>query len=141
MILNKNSLNATNNQLYEGSGNVMRKIEGLKSLGVTPKKKIRSLEGTAEESHNNRRYTEFYITEPKLASVLICIIFTGATNVNNHNKYRQYYYNLKNVYNFKLIKWPIFKQLIEIMKRLIYFRGGCTNLYITLKTLTKEQIL
>ena len=30
--------------LYEGSGNVMRKIEGLKSLGVTPKKQIKFIE-------------------------------------------------------------------------------------------------
>ena len=32
-------------QLYEGSGNVMRRVESLKSLGVTPKKQIKSLEG------------------------------------------------------------------------------------------------
>lgn len=32
------------NQLYEGSGNVMRRVESLKSLGVTPKKQIKSLE-------------------------------------------------------------------------------------------------
>lgn len=31
-------------QLYEGSGNVMRRVECLKSLGVTPKKQIKSLE-------------------------------------------------------------------------------------------------
>lgn len=31
-------------QLYEGSGNVMRRVESLKSLGVTPKKQINSLE-------------------------------------------------------------------------------------------------
>ena len=31
------------NQLYEGSGNVMRRVEGLKELGVTPKKSIKSL--------------------------------------------------------------------------------------------------
>ncbi len=31
-------------QLYEGSGNVMRRVESLKSLGVTPKKQIKSLE-------------------------------------------------------------------------------------------------
>lgn len=31
-------------QLYEGSGNVMRRAESLKSLGVTPKKQIKSLE-------------------------------------------------------------------------------------------------
>ena len=31
-------------QLYEGSGNVMRREESLKSLGVTPKKQIKSLE-------------------------------------------------------------------------------------------------
>lgn len=30
-------------QLYEGSGNVMRRVESLKSLGVTPKKQIKSL--------------------------------------------------------------------------------------------------
>ena len=31
-------------QLYEGSGNVMRRVESLKALGVTPKKQIKSLE-------------------------------------------------------------------------------------------------
>ena len=31
-------------QLYEGPGNVMRRVEGLKSLGVTPKKQIKALE-------------------------------------------------------------------------------------------------
>ena len=31
-------------QLYDGSGNVMRRVESLKGLGVTPKKKIKSLE-------------------------------------------------------------------------------------------------
>ena len=31
-------------QLYEGSGNVIRRVESLKSLGVTPKKQIKSLE-------------------------------------------------------------------------------------------------
>ena len=31
-------------QLYEGTGNVMRRVESLKSLGVTPKKKIKALE-------------------------------------------------------------------------------------------------
>ena len=31
-------------QLYEGSGNVMRRVESLKSLGVTPKKQFKSLE-------------------------------------------------------------------------------------------------
>ena len=31
-------------QLYEGSGNVMRRVESLKSLGVTPKKQSKSLE-------------------------------------------------------------------------------------------------
>lgn len=31
-------------QLYDGTGNVMRRVESLKSLGVTPKKKIKALE-------------------------------------------------------------------------------------------------
>ncbi len=31
-------------QLYDGAGNVMRRVESLKSLGVTPKKQIKSLE-------------------------------------------------------------------------------------------------
>ena len=31
-------------QLYEGSGNVMRRVESLKDLGVTPKKQIKALE-------------------------------------------------------------------------------------------------
>ena len=31
------------NQLYDGAGNVMRRVEGLKELGVTPKKSIKSL--------------------------------------------------------------------------------------------------
>ena len=31
-------------QLYEGPGNVMRRVESLKALGVTPKKQIKSLE-------------------------------------------------------------------------------------------------
>ena len=33
-------------QLYDGSGNVMRRVESLKGLGVTPKKQINSLEGS-----------------------------------------------------------------------------------------------
>lgn len=33
-------------QLYDGSGNVMRRVESLKGLGVTPKKQIKSLEGS-----------------------------------------------------------------------------------------------
>lgn len=32
------------NQLYEGTGNVMRRVENLKSLGITPKKKIKALD-------------------------------------------------------------------------------------------------
>ena len=35
-------------QLYEGQGNVMRRVESLKGLGVTPKKKIKALEDAAE---------------------------------------------------------------------------------------------
>ncbi len=35
-------------QLYEGSGNVMRRVESLKSLGVTPKKQIKALEPDGE---------------------------------------------------------------------------------------------
>ena len=31
-------------QLYEGTGNVMRRVESLKNLGVTPKKQIKALE-------------------------------------------------------------------------------------------------
>ena len=31
-------------QLYDGSGNVMRRVESLKALGVTPKKQIKALE-------------------------------------------------------------------------------------------------
>ena len=31
------------NQLYEGNGNIMRKMENLKSLGITPKKQIKNL--------------------------------------------------------------------------------------------------
>lgn len=31
-------------QLYDGTGNVMRRVESLKELGVTPKKKIKALE-------------------------------------------------------------------------------------------------
>lgn len=36
-------------QLYDGKGNVMRRIEGLKSLGVTPKKRIKHLDGRDQE--------------------------------------------------------------------------------------------
>ena len=31
-------------QLYDGTGNVMRRVESLKGLGVTPKKQIKGLE-------------------------------------------------------------------------------------------------
>lgn len=31
-------------QLYDGTGNVMRRVEGLKALGVTPKKQIKGME-------------------------------------------------------------------------------------------------
>lgn len=34
-------------QLYQGKGNVLRRIEGLKSLGVTPKKRITNLDDMA----------------------------------------------------------------------------------------------
>lgn len=36
------------NQLYDGAGNVMRRVESLKSLGVTPKKRIKVLGDEAE---------------------------------------------------------------------------------------------
>ena len=36
-------------QLYEGSGNVMKRMENLKSLGITPKKQIKSIEESTEE--------------------------------------------------------------------------------------------
>lgn len=45
--LNKTFVKAKE-QLYEGKGNVMRRVENLKSLGVTPKKQIKSLEDTEE---------------------------------------------------------------------------------------------
>lgn len=35
-------------QLYEGSGNVMKRMENLKSLGITPKKQIKSIEESTE---------------------------------------------------------------------------------------------
>lgn len=35
-------------QLYEGSGNIMRRVENLKSLGVTPKKQIKGLPANEE---------------------------------------------------------------------------------------------
>lgn len=42
-----NSLNTNfqkaKNQLYEGNGNVMKKVEGLKKFGITPKKQIKNL--------------------------------------------------------------------------------------------------
>ena len=31
-------------QMYDGPGNVMRRVEGLKALGVTPKKQLKALE-------------------------------------------------------------------------------------------------
>ena len=31
-------------QLYDGSGNVMRRVESLKGLGITPKKQLKGLE-------------------------------------------------------------------------------------------------
>lgn len=37
-------------QLYDGKGNVMRRIEALKSLGVTPKKRIKNLDDSALEA-------------------------------------------------------------------------------------------
>lgn len=36
-------------QLYDGTGNVMRRVESLKGLGVTPKKQIKSLEEEENE--------------------------------------------------------------------------------------------
>lgn len=36
------------NQLYDGAGNVMRRVENLKSLGVTPKKKLKGLDDSAD---------------------------------------------------------------------------------------------
>lgn len=38
------SFDKARKQLYDGSGNVMRRVESLKGLGVTPKKQIKSLE-------------------------------------------------------------------------------------------------
>ena len=34
----------TKKQMYDGPGNVMRRVEGLKALGVTPKKQLKALE-------------------------------------------------------------------------------------------------
>jgi len=45
--LNK-TFDKAKDQLYEGKGNVMRRVEMLRSLGVTPKKQIKSLEDTSE---------------------------------------------------------------------------------------------
>ncbi len=38
------SFDKARKQLYDGTGNVMRRVESLKALGVTPKKQIKSLE-------------------------------------------------------------------------------------------------
>ena len=38
------SFDKARKQLYDGQGNVMRRVESLKALGVTPKKQIKSLE-------------------------------------------------------------------------------------------------
>lgn len=43
------SFGKAKNQLYEGSGNVMKRMENLKSLGITPKKQIKSIEESTEE--------------------------------------------------------------------------------------------
>lgn len=43
------SFGKAKNQLYEGSGNVMKRMENLKSLGITPKKHIKSIEDLTEE--------------------------------------------------------------------------------------------
>lgn len=38
------AFNKAKNQLYEGNGNIMRKVENLKKLGITPKKQIKGLD-------------------------------------------------------------------------------------------------
>lgn len=42
-------------QLYEGKGNVMRRVEGLKSLGVTPKKQLRNLDDAPSSAEEEAR--------------------------------------------------------------------------------------
>lgn len=41
------------NRLYEGKGNIMRRIESLKDMGVTPKKQLRQSETTLNEIDNS----------------------------------------------------------------------------------------
>lgn len=38
------AFNKAKNQLYDGKGNILRRVEGLKNLGITPKKQIRGLD-------------------------------------------------------------------------------------------------
>lgn len=40
----RQSFDTAKNRLYEGNGNVMRRLEALKELGITPKKQIRGIE-------------------------------------------------------------------------------------------------
>lgn len=45
------SFGKAKDQLFEGKGNVMRRIESLRSLGVTPKKRIKTVEEQEEEGN------------------------------------------------------------------------------------------
>ena len=45
------SFGKAKDQLFEGKGNVMRRIESLRSLGVTPKKRIKEVEEQEEEGN------------------------------------------------------------------------------------------
>lgn len=45
------SFGKAKDQLFEGKGNVMRRIESLRSLGVTPKKRIKAVEEQEEEGN------------------------------------------------------------------------------------------
>lgn len=45
------SFGKAKDQLFEGKGNVMRRIESLRSLGVTPKKRIKAVEEQGEEGN------------------------------------------------------------------------------------------
>ena len=38
------AFNKAKNQLYDGKGNILRRVEGLKELGITPKKRIKGID-------------------------------------------------------------------------------------------------
>lgn len=52
-----NAFSQARKRLYEGNGNVMRRVESLRKLGVTPKKQIKGLSDRSGDEDDNDQHT------------------------------------------------------------------------------------